>query len=146
MKRAILSVFLIAATSARAEWLTITGTPPDPTSDYLQVEPASIRSDDSGVEVSLRVNRSGPRMNKDGITFRSYEAGALIDCSQRSARYTSATFYAAANFGDPVVAVKSYDQDQVRPVAFWGMPARFVHRLIDAACKSAGRSVKALGD
>ena len=46
MKRLpLLCLVLLASASARAEWLTLTGSPGDAASNYVQVDPARIEID-----------------------------------------------------------------------------------------------------
>ncbi len=129
-----LALALALPAAAKAEWFTITGVPGDPKSDYIQVDPSSIKAENQVREIRLRVSRSHPRANKDGITFRSYEADALVDCARKSARYTWARFYAEPNFQGMPVAEREYEDDTVRTVGFWGFNADYASRVIKAAC------------
>jgi hypothetical protein len=46
--------------------------------------------------VTLRMSLAEDRSSKDGVRFRSFMARANVDCEARSARYVSATYFAAS--------------------------------------------------
>ena len=67
MKRIpLLCLVLLASAGVRAEWLTLTGTPGDATSSYVQVDPTSIEVDGTHRIVALRMNMQADRINRDG--------------------------------------------------------------------------------
>ncbi|WP_422088561.1 surface-adhesin E family protein [Variovorax sp.] len=135
MKRIPLLCFaLLSSAGVRAEWLTLTGTPGDAASSYVQVDPAAIEVDGSHRIVALRMNMQTDRLNRDGVRFRSFQARAMVDCDARSARYVSASYFAQPNFvGDPVL-VKQFEEGDVRPVTLPGAPPELAARTVNAAC------------
>ncbi|WP_198087085.1 surface-adhesin E family protein [Variovorax sp. E3] len=135
MKRIpLLCLVLLASAGVRAEWLTLTGTPGDAASSYVQVDPARIEVDGAHRTVALRMNLSEDRLNHDGIKFRSFQALADVDCEARSARYVSASYFAQPNFvGDPV-SVKQFEESDVRPMTLPGAPQGLAARTVNAAC------------
>ncbi|MBN8755412.1 MULTISPECIES: surface-adhesin E family protein [Variovorax] len=135
MKRIpLLCLVLLASAGVRAEWLTLTGTPGDATSSYVQVDPTSIEVDGTHRIVALRMNMQADRINRDGVRFRSFQALANVDCDARSARYVSASYFAEPNFvGDPVL-VKHFEEGDVRPVTLPGAPRELAARTVNAAC------------
>lgn len=134
MKRLpLLCLALLASVGVRAEWLTLSGTPGDDSSSYVQVDPTSVEADGSKRLVSLRMSLPQDRTSRDGIKFRSFQAQARVDCEARSARYVSATYFGHPNFVGEPVAVKHFEEDDVRTVSLAG--ARdLVTRTINAAC------------
>lgn len=135
MKRLpLLCLALLASVGARAEWLTLAGTPGDETASYVQVDPTSVEADGSKRLVSLRMSLPQDRTGRDGIKYRSFQARARVDCDTRSARYVSVSYFGHPNFVGEPVAVKHYEEEEdVRPVTLAG--ARdLVTRTINAAC------------
>lgn len=134
MKRLpLLCLALLASVAVRAEWLTLSGTPGDATSSYVQVEPTSVEADGTSRLVSLRMSLPEDRIGHDGIKFRSFQARAKVDCETRSARYVSATYFGHANFVGEPIAVRHFEEDEARTVTLAG--ARdLVMRTINAAC------------
>ncbi|MGJ7504694.1 surface-adhesin E family protein [Variovorax sp. ZT5P49] len=134
MKRLpLLCLVLLASAGVRAEWFTLSGTPGDATSSYVQVEPTSVEVDGSNRLVSLRMSLPEDRTGRDGIKFRSFQARAKVDCEARSARYVSATYFGHPDFVGEPVAVRHFEEDDVRTVTLAG--ARdLVTRTINAAC------------
>jgi hypothetical protein len=113
--------------------LTLSGTPGDTASSYVQVEPTSVEADGSSRLVSLRMSLAADRTGRDGIRFRSFQARAKVDCEARSARYVSATYFGQPNFVGEPVAVRHFEEDDVHPVTLAG--ARdLVTRTVNAAC------------
>jgi hypothetical protein len=134
MKRLpLLCLVLLASVGVRAEWFTLSGTPGDATSSYVQVEPTSVEVDGSNRLVSLRMSLPEDRTGRDGIRFRSFQARAKVDCEARSARYLSATYFGHPDFVGEPVAVRHFEESDVRIVTLAG--ARdLVTRTINAAC------------
>lgn len=134
----LLLAALLACTTVHAEWLTLTGAAGDPDSNYVQVDPTSIEVDGQNRNVTVRVSLAQARTTTGDTKYRSYVAQARIDCEARSARYTGASYFAHPNFvGDPV-AVKTFDEDDVRPMAFSGAPGDLAARMVNAACSVGG--------
>ncbi|SDX37590.1 hypothetical protein SAMN05518669_104337 [Variovorax sp. YR634] len=142
MKRfPLLCLVLLASVGVRAEWFTLSGTPGDATSGYVQVEPTSVEVDGSNRLVSLRMSLPEDRTGRDGIRFRSFQARAKVDCEARSARYVSATYFGHPDFVGEPVAVRHFEESDVRTVTLAG--ARdLVTRTINAACAVRPKEAK----
>lgn len=136
MKRRLplLCLALLASAGVRAEWLTLNGSPGDANNSYVQVDPTSVEVNGSRRHVTLRMSLAEERTSKDGVRFRSYLARASVDCEARNARYLSATYFAHPHFVGEPVAVKHFEEDDVRPMTFKGAPVDLVGRTINAAC------------
>jgi hypothetical protein len=142
MKRLpLLCLVLLASVGVRAEWFTLSGTPGDATSSYVQVEPTSVEVDGSNRLVSLRMSLPEDRTGRDGIRFRSFQARAKVDCEARSARYLNATYFGHPDFVGEPVAVRHFEESDVRIVTLAG--ARdLVTRTINAACAVRPKEAK----
>ncbi|SDZ18279.1 hypothetical protein SAMN05518800_6437 [Variovorax sp. YR752] len=142
MKRLpLLCLVLLASVGVRAEWFTLSGTPGDATSSYVQVEPTTVEVDGSNRLVSLRMSLPEDRTGRDGIRFRSFQARAKVDCEARSARYVSATYFGHPDFVGEPVAVRHFEESDVRTVTLAG--ARdLVTRTINAACAVRPKEAK----
>ena len=135
MKRLpLLCLALLASANARAEWLTLTGSPGDAASSYVQVDPTSIEVDGTRRSVVLRMSMAQDRTNRDGIRFRSFQAQAAVDCEARTARYISATYFGQPNFVGEPVSVKHFEEDDVRLVTLPGAPPGLAAKTVNAAC------------
>jgi len=135
MKRIpLLCLVLLASAGVRAEWLTLTGTPGDADSSYVQVDPASIEVDGAHRTVALRMNLQAGRLNRDGVRFRSFQGIATVDCDARSARYVSASYFSQPNFVGEPAQVKHFEAGDVRPVTLPGAPPELAARTVNAAC------------
>ncbi|MFS2168001.1 surface-adhesin E family protein, partial [Variovorax sp. Varisp62] len=134
MKRLpLLCLVVLASAGVRAEWLTLSGTPGDAASSYVQVEPTSVEVEGSNRLVSLRMSLPEDRTERDGIRFRSFQARAKVDCETRSARYVSATYFGHPDFVGEPVAVRHFEEDDIHPMTLAG--ARdLVMRTVNAAC------------
>lgn len=140
MKRLpLLCLVLLASAGARAEWLTLTGSPGDAASSYVQVDPTTVEVDGSHRVVNLRLSLAQERTTKDGVRFRSFRARVNVDCEARNARYVSATYFGHSDFvGDPI-AVRVFEADDVRPMTLSGAPRDLAGRTINAACSVSGK-------
>jgi hypothetical protein len=56
-----------------------------------------------------------------------------VDCETRSARYVSATYYGHPNFVGEPIAVRHFEDGDVRPVTLAGA-LDLVTRTVNAAC------------
>ncbi|MFM9927960.1 surface-adhesin E family protein [Variovorax sp. H27-G14] len=139
MKRlSLFCLVLFASLGARAEWLTLTGSPGEPASSYVQVDPTTVQVDGSHRIVKLRLSLAQERTTKDGIRFRSFRARVNVDCEARNARYVSATYFGQPDFvGDPI-AVRVFEADDVRPMTLSGAPRDLAGRTVNAACSVGG--------
>ena len=134
MRRLVFALGFAMTQPALADWLPLTGTPGDSSSDSIQVDPTSLRTEAGLKFVNVRVSRSTQRVSQDGVAFRSYEATAAINCLAHSARYTWARFFDKANFQGEIVNERTYHKATVRPVQFLGIPGNYLARLIRATC------------
>lgn len=143
MKRfSLLCLALLSCAAAQAEWLTLRGTPGDADNSYVQVDPTSVVVEGQHRTMAVRLSVKAPRTTKDNITFRSFTSRVNVDCDARSGRYASAVYYAQPNFvGDPI-AVRVFDDDDVRPMAFAGSPPEVAARTVAAACGVGARSAQ----
>ncbi|MCR6478636.1 hypothetical protein NU688_20940 [Variovorax sp. ZS18.2.2] len=140
MKRLpLLCLALLACAVARAEWLTLSGTPGDAAGSYVQVDPTRIEIDGARRGVTLRMSLAQDVIGKDGFKLRSFEARATVDCEARTARYVSAIYYGQPNFVGEPVAVKQFEDDDIRPMTLPGAPPELAARTVNAAC-SVGSS------
>lgn len=117
-----------------AAWFTLAGDPSNNAADYIQVDPQSVVAEGELRTLQVRVSRAGPRTSTDGITFRSFQGIAEVNCEKKTARYTTATFFSAPHFAGPPLTTLTYPRDQVRPVAFRQIEGDYAQRLIRAAC------------
>jgi hypothetical protein len=128
MKRIFLLLpALFAGPSVHAEWLTLTGSAGEAANSYVQVDPTSVVVDGSKRLVAVRISL-------DGLKFRSVTAKASVDCDARKARYVSATYFAQPNFVGEPIAVREFDETDVRPMKFDGLPGDLAGRTVNAAC------------
>lgn len=131
----LIFVFLLCgAVSAQAEWFTVAGVAGDDQADYVQVDPATLRSEGDRRWLDVRVSRTAERTSTEGIRFRSFEGVAEVDCQAWSARYVSATFHAAPHFAGAPIARLDFSTDRIRPMAFRQISGDFSTRVIRAAC------------
>jgi len=135
MKRLFqLLLALFAGPLAHAEWLTLTGSAGEATNSYVQVDPTSVVVDGSKRLVAVRISLAEPRTSQEGLKFRSVAAQASVDCDVRKARYVSATYFGQPNFVGPPMAVREFDETDVRPMKFDGLPGDLATRTVNAAC------------
>jgi hypothetical protein len=135
MKRPFLLLLaLLAGPLAHAEWLTLTGSAGEAANSYVQVDPTSVVVDGSKRLVAVRISLAEPRTSQEGIKFRSVTAQASVDCDARKARYVSATYFGQPNFVGPPLAVREFDETDVRPMKFDGLPGDLAARTVNAAC------------
>lgn len=129
---------LFTSLGARAEWLTLTGSPGEPASSYVQVDPTTVEVNGMHRLVNLRLSLAQERTTKDGIRFRSFRARVNVDCEARNARYVSATYFGQPDFvGDPI-AVRVFEANDVRPMNLSGAPRDLAGRTVNAACSVVG--------
>ncbi len=140
MKRCLpLTLALLAGAPAHAEWLTLGGSAGDAANSYVQVDPTSVVVDGGRRRMAVRISLAEPRTTREGIKYRSFSSEAGIDCQARSARYLSARYFAQPNFVGEPVAVKVFEEDDLRPMDFEGAPGDLAARTISAACGERGR-------
>ena len=131
-KPIVLSLFAALSGLSHAAWLTVAGEADNPASDYFQVNPNSVRPQHHLRFVGVRVNRSSPQVEK-GVTYRSFDATAVIDCRRRTAHYAAARYFERANFEGTPEKVRRYAgaKPTVEP---WPTADARQERLIKAMC------------
>lgn len=139
MKRLFLALAVLASNASwaqpsREQWFTLAGNVAGDDSDYIQIDPRSIRARDGFRDIDLRVSRKSERVSMDGVKFRSFTGSAEVDCPRKAARFTTATFFAKPHFAGDPVKVLEFGPDVVRPVAFRGIEGDYAGRLIASAC------------
>ena len=125
------------AASANPNWLTIVGDPLDPAVAIIQIDPnaAVVASDQRTMFV--RVSRPQQRASTDGVSFRSYHANVLFDCSQKSARFVTVDFYEQALWQGMPHKSMSFGPTQLRPLVFRFFEPNPLEKLVRAACPNA---------
>ena len=83
--------------------------------------------------VGIRVNRAKDRMALDKQPFRSYESLVVIDCDKRTARHNSQTLFPEPLWKG-VPRAHTYDEKDIREMAFRGVEPNPKERIIKAAC------------
>lgn len=124
---------------ADTNWLTVMGDRLDPSVDTIEVNPTPVSNSGEHRVMQIRVNRSAPRTNWDGIWYRSYSATVDIDCVEKVAEFLQITYYVQPNWtGQPSETV-SYTKTDPRVMRFRGVSPNPVERILRAACpKSVG--------
>ena len=124
-----------AGVHAADTWLTITGDPANSANHYIQVNVAAIEVKDDLRTIPVRINRATLWATAgEGIQFRSVVTEVQIDCTQQTARYVKAAFYAQPDFHGEPFRVATYAGDDVRPMIFKDIEDESNPRIIKAAC------------
>ena len=125
----------VALGSARAAptWLTVIGDPTQPAVDTVEVDASSAVTFGKARLVGIRVNRAKDRMALDKQPFRSYESLVVIDCDKRTARHNSQTLFPEPLWKG-VPRAHTYDEKDIREMAFRGVEPNPKERIIKAAC------------
>lgn len=141
MKKRLLSLAVLAVLAGGPThgepsgfWFTLAGKPGEDGSDYIQIDPTSVRMEGSYRDLKLRVSRGAVRTSTDGVQFRSFEGAARIDCMAQTAMFTHATFFPVPHFSGAPVSTLTYAKDVPRPVAFRQFEGDYSKRVIAAAC------------
>jgi hypothetical protein len=132
------AVLLGLGAHAAETWLTITGDPGNPANHYIQVNPAVIEIKDDLRVIPVRINRATLWRTTEGVQFRSVETEVQIDCTQQTARYLKASFYAQPDFRGQPFKVSVYAADDIRPMVFKDIADNPNARIIKAACTTKG--------
>jgi hypothetical protein len=141
----LLCLALLAATAVRAEWLTLTGSPGEASSSYVQVDPTTVEVRGTHRIVDLRLSLAQERTTRDGIRFRSFRARVDVDCEARNARYVNATYFGQPDFVGAPIAVRVFEPDDLRPMNLAGAPRDLAGRTVNAACSVRAREPKGPG-
>jgi hypothetical protein len=132
----VLCALAAAAVQARAatDWFTVTGSPDDASVNTVQVDPVAITTAGNFKTMNVRVSRSEPRINWDGVPYRSYESRVIVDCRAGKATYLYATYYLQPLWqGAPHKAVDYAGQP--RPMLFRDVEPNPTERIVRAACR-----------
>lgn len=119
-------------------WLTITGDPGNSANHYIQANPAAIDIKDDLRVIPVRINRAKIWTTNEGVQFRLVETEVQIDCTQQTARYLKASFYAQPDFRGQPFKVSIYAPDDIRPIIFEDIADSPDARIIKAACVAKG--------
>ena len=123
----------IGAPPSDSKWLTVIGDPTQPAVDTVEVDAGSAVSFGKARLVGIRVNRANDRMALDQLPFRSYESLVVIDCDKRTARHNTQTLFPLPLWkGTP--RAHTYDEKDIRDMAFRGVEPNPKERIIKAAC------------
>ena len=123
----------LGSAHAAPTWLTVSGDPTQPAVDTVGVDASSAVSFGKARLVGIRVNRSKDRMALDKQPFRSYESLVVIDCDKRTARHNSQTLFPEPLWKG-VPRAHTYDEKDIREMAFRGVEPNPKERIIKAAC------------
>ncbi len=135
----LLTAVLLGLSAHAAEtWLTITGDPGNSANHYIQVNPAAIDVKDDLRVIPVRINRATLWRTNEGIQFRSVTTEVQIDCTEQTARYLKASFYAQPDFRGQPFKVSVYGEDDIRPMTFRDITDNPNARIIKAACGAKG--------
>jgi hypothetical protein len=124
----------LGAPPAQANWFTLTGDPRNPAVDTVQINPEATPSPDNRKLMVVRVNRASPRVNWDGMPYRSYEAQVVFDCRARRAWYRSASYYTTPLWAGAPQATAGY-ANRLRPMLFRDIEPNPTFRIVRAACR-----------
>lgn len=128
------SLVTTASAHKQTNWLTITGTPDQPQTDLIEVDPESRSSSKDFPALNIRVSRALLRTSSDGVPFRSYTATVMVDCNAKTARFVSATFYMMPLWQGNPHKTWLYSSTEIRPMLFRSIEPNPTLRIIRAAC------------
>ena len=123
----------LGSAHAAPTWLTFIGDPTQPAVDTVEVDASSAVTFGKARLVGIRVNRAKDRMALDKQPFRSYESLVVIDCDKRTARHNSQTLFPEPLWKG-VPRAHTYDEKDIREMAFRGVEPNPKERIIKAAC------------
>ena len=123
----------LGSAHAATTWLTVIGDPTQPAVDTVEVDASSAVTFGKARLVGIRVNRAKDRMALDKQPFRSYESLVVIDCDKRTARHNSQTLFPEPLWKG-VPRAHTYDEKDIREMAFRGVEPNPKERIIKAAC------------
>ena len=142
MRKAVQSLLLACTVTAFAQvptiWFTIQGDPLDPGADIIEVNPAPLAVNGNMRTMQVRVSRSAPRTNWDGVPYRSYSFEVLFDCTAKTARYTAMEYFMQPRWAGSSHASPRYTPEEPRPMRFRDVEPNPTAQIIRAACGSAG--------
>lgn len=131
-----LALVCAAAVQAQSNWFTVVGDPDDPNVDTVQVDPVAVYREAAARVMSVRVSRATPRLNWEGVSYRSYHSEVVFDCRTRRAHYRQASFH-----NDPLWRGDAHTRTDYRsdpkPMLFKDMAPNPTQRIVRAACGKA---------
>jgi hypothetical protein len=132
----LLSLSAAVCGFARAEtvWFTVAGDPESASANTVQVDPTPVAIDNELRSMKIRVSRSLPRTNWEGVPYRSYVSDVTFDCVSNTARYTAITFYMQPLWQGSPHKITVYPPDQTRAMEFRNMEPNPTARIMKAAC------------
>jgi hypothetical protein len=133
----IVGVAIAGSGLARADqsaWFTVAGSGTDPGADTVQVDPVAVGTDSGWRTMKVRVSRSTPRKNWEGVPYRSYESLVAFDCRAGRAQYRQASFYDEPLWRGAVKITTDYANDP-KPMLFKDMAPNPTTRIVRAACQ-----------
>lgn len=133
MRAAWFLLVLCGWTVAQPAWMPVSGEPQHADRDTVEVDVSSPVSIGTARLVRIRVNRQHESAHLDGSPFRSHVSSVVIDCVQRTARHSHATFYRGPLWTGDQRTV-SFPVEQMPLMAFLGMQPNPHARIIKAAC------------
>jgi hypothetical protein len=128
----------LAAAGVQAQtqtgWFTVTGNPDDAGVDTVQVDPVAIKTAGDMKTMKVRVSRSQPRINWDGVPYRSYESRVVFDCRAGRAGYLYASYYLEPLWRGAPHKDADY-AGRPRPMLFRDVQPNPTERIVRAACR-----------
>ena len=136
----ILSILVSGACMARADdWLTVMGDRTNPALDTIEVNPVPVTMTEESRVMRIRVSRSVPRTNWDGIPFRSYVATVEFDCPNKVGNFQQISYDMQPVWAGESHITTSYTRAAPRVMQFRGVTPNPVERIIRAACRPLAR-------
>lgn len=137
MRRWFVSLALAAAAAqAQTAWFTVTGNPDDASVNTVQVDPVAIKTAGDFKTMNVRVSRSEPRTNWDGVPYRSYESRVVFDCRAGKASYLHASYYLEPLWQGASHKAVDYAGNP-RPMLFRNIEPNPTERIVRAACRTS---------
>ena len=133
-----LSLGLSLQARGQGGWFTVMGDPADATVDTVEVDPVPLIAHQDLRTMRVRVHRAVQRTNWDGVPYRSYESQVLFDCTHRSARYVSITYYMQPAWKGQAHKTVIYTRLDPRWMEFRDIQPNPHARIVRAACQSMG--------
>lgn len=138
---ALICVFCCTVASAQTNWFTVLGDRSDPAVNTIEVDPAPISVSEGLRTMRVRVSRSVDRVSWDGVPYRSYVSEVVFDCPNRTARYTSLTFYRRPLWAGESHNTSVYTRSNPRAMLFLDVNPNPTARIIRAACETGNVQV-----
>ncbi|MBT2323291.1 hypothetical protein J7E62_13135 [Variovorax paradoxus] len=125
---------ITAGAQAQPDWFTVTGNPDDASVDTVQVDPVAVKSSGDLKTMNVRVSRSAPRINWDGVPYCSYASRVVFDCRAGKASYLYARYYLEPLWQGASHKAVDY-AGQPRPMLFRNIEPNPTGRIVRAACR-----------